>query len=63
MAYLFLVATALVTVWLVHHNPQRRLLVGIVYGIIAIAFYDRLDILGAGVIYGSIALVMWFFLQ
>lgn len=56
-----LLAAVLVVFWILHNNLKWRFITGIFFAVLCIAFYERIEPLGAGVVYGAIALVVWFY--
>lgn len=44
-----------------HNRPKWSFLIGIIFGLICIAFYEELKIFGSGTVYIAIAIVVWFY--
>ena len=46
---------------ILHSNRKWRFMTGIMFGILCIAFYKRIEPLGPVIVYGAIAIVVWFY--
>jgi hypothetical protein len=61
MPNLIVITAVLVVFWILHNNLKLGFVTGIFFGVLCIAFYKKIDPLDAGLVYGAIAIVVWFY--
>jgi hypothetical protein len=61
MPQIFALAGLIALLWSFHNNLKWRFIAGIMFGIICIVYYERIETSGPGLIYTVIAIVMWFY--